>query len=145
MTLHWTTLRKHFYQWKKGGELAAVFQLKYRKAQSVFKAWMLIRFLNFIVERRHASMKAAFESFSRHGRGFTGGQRGAKPPEISYGQLCYHFPAKHFYLIREQQAARDRAQRRLVELQTGITSELQQRFPDRRPRPRTKRGNDFQI
>lgn len=141
MGLNGLTLKGHFYKWKRGGQLAAVFQVKYRGKESVFTSWMLIRFLNFILRCPQPSLKAALKAFTSNGRGFR--TRPGRPlVPVSYAQLRYHFGEKNFALVREQQTAIERALATLAGLKAGITAGIVTRFPERR---QNTKGLIFEI
>jgi hypothetical protein len=90
-------------------------------------------------------MKTAWKKFSARGGSFGHGQHASKPLKISYGQLCYHFPASDFYLMQGELKAISAAKTRLAQLRLKAVADIRRRLPDRLPRRRVKRELEWQI
>ena len=145
LSLSGKTLQREFAIWKRGGELPAAFTLQYRPRRPAIPAPVLVRFANFCASGRQPSMKAAWDKFAARGGNFGRGQHASKPLKISYGQLCYHFPAPDFYLMQGELKAIQAAQTKLAQLRLKVIADIRRRLPDRVPRRRVKKDLDFQI
>jgi hypothetical protein len=106
---------------------------------------LLIRFLEFCASKRLRSLKAAWQEFSARPGVFARGRRAARPPQITYGVLRYHLNACRFYEFQAQLKTIESAQMVLAALRVQSVAEIRARLPDRAPRRRVKRENDFQI
>ena len=86
------TLRRHFEAWKNNEQTTAAFVLKYRARRPYVSRPLLVRFVEFCAANRLASVREAWQNFSIR-------KQNARAREITYGQICYHFPSADFYLM----------------------------------------------
>jgi hypothetical protein len=145
LSLSEETLRRAFARWKQSGELPSAFRIHYQPRRPAIPALVLVRFTNFCAGQQLPSLKAAWKIFSARGGSFGRGQHASKPLKISYGQLRYHFPAIDFYLFQTQLKVIQAAEIMLGKLRLNVVADIRRRLPDRLPRRRVKRENDFQI
>lgn len=145
MSLSEHTLRRVFAKWNRGGQVPSVFHIHYQPRRPAIPAPVLVRFANFCAAIRQPSMKVAWEKFSARGGSFGRGQHASNPLKISYGMLCYNFPAADFYLMQRELKMIQAAQIRLAHLRLKIIADIRGRLPDRPPRRRVKKEGDFQI
>ena len=145
LSLSEKTLRRQFARWKRFGEVPAAFRIHYLPRRPAIPAPVLVRFAGFCASQQLPSLISAWKKFSARGGSFGRGQHASKPLKISYGQLCYNFPAPDFYLMQGELKAIQAAQIRLAQLRSKIISDIRRRLPDQLPRRRMKRELEFHI
>jgi hypothetical protein len=145
LSLSEQTLRRAVARWKRGGEVPSAFHFRYQPRRTALTAPVLVRFAGFSASTPMPSVRAAWQKFSARGGSFGRGQRAGKPLKISYGQLCYHFPAAGFYLMQGELKVIQAAQTKLAQLRLRVVADIRRRLPDRLPRRRVKREIYFQI
>jgi hypothetical protein len=145
LSLSEQTLRRAFAKWKRGGEVPSAFRFRYQPRRPTIPAPVLVRFAGFCASIPMPSVRAAWQKFSARGGAFGRGQHASKPLKISYGQLCYHFPATDFYLMQGELKAIQAAQMKLAQLRFKAIADIRRRLPDRSPRRRVKKELNFQI
>jgi hypothetical protein len=89
-------------------------------------------------------MRTAWEAFEKRRVNVGRGRHSQKPLRaISYSQLCYFFPGRHFAELQGQLKAIATAQIEIGKLRLQFIAEIRRRLPDRPPRPRKQ--PDFSI
>jgi hypothetical protein len=151
------TLRRLFELWKNSGQVPSVLIIKYRVRRPNIPAPLLIRFVDFCAGNRLPSVKEAWRQFS------TAKRNARQTRGISYGQVCYSFPAVDFYLMQAQLKTAEKAQRKLtwlrqaqlkiVEKSEGkldlvrlkVIEEITASLPQRTPHRLTKNEPNFEV
>jgi len=140
-----STIERAFYLWKKGGRVAAALLPQYKPRQPAIPAPILVRLAAFCASQPLPSLKSAWQKFSARGGSFGRGQHASKPLKISYGQLCYNFPAADFYLIQAQIKAEETARINKAKLLCKVIADIRCRLPERPPRRRVRRETEYEI
>ncbi len=138
-----TTMRRVWDAWRRGGEVPAARRLQYRVRRPRISAALLIRFANFCSGVPLPSVKDAWQRFAARGGNFGRGRHAGNRLKITYGQICYHFPASVFYRMQYHLKTIRAEQSALGQLRMNTIADIRNRVPDRPPR--VKRGNTFDI
>ncbi|MEI7534124.1 MAG: hypothetical protein WCK57_07105 [Verrucomicrobiae bacterium] len=133
------TLRRLFQVWKTGGESPSALIIKYHVRRPAIPAPLLIRFVNFCASNRLPSVKDAWQQFSA-------ARRNARQTRgISYGQVCYSFPAADFYQMQAHLKAGEKSLGKLDQIRFKVISDITNHLPPRTPGRLTKAGANFEI
>ncbi len=136
---------KSFYRllrrWQARGRTPEALLIAYKPLRSQVSGAMLCRFIEVCAAQPFATHKGAWAAFSRQERR-AGGQRRAEAA-ISYGQLQYYFPGRHFAALQaaQRQAAQDVTQ--LLAVRARLIAGIAQRLPGTprlRRRQRLRKG-----
>lgn len=139
MQLSPQTLRRLFEVWKTGGQTPSALIIKYRIRRPAIPAPLLIHFVDFCAANRLPSVKDAWQQFSAARRN-TRQARG-----ISYGQVCYSFPAADFYQMQAHLKAGEKSQGKLDQIRFKVISDIANHLPPRTPGRLTKARANFEI
>jgi hypothetical protein len=90
------TLRCMWDKWKLGGEIPTAFILKYYTQKQYIIRPLLLLFLEFCLANRSASVRQAWQKFSKNKR------YSRQVSGISYAQVLSRFPVADFYLAQAQ-------------------------------------------
>jgi|GEM_PF-5850232 hypothetical protein len=133
------TIRHLWDVWNHSGRNPAVFKLKYRSRPPYVPRNLMLRFAGWCAQHRLSSVRVAWKKFSvlkRNGRQTRG---------ISYQMVCYHFRTADFYLMQLKLKISETALDELAGIKSRVIADITNRLPERAPRRRMERGNNWEI
>ena len=131
------TLRRVWDDWRRGGEVPAVFKLNYFVRPSSVPATVMIRFVVYCagLPQPSRSLAKAWREFSKQGR----------PVKTSLDQVYHYFPAAEFHQMHEQFEAIVTASFELDRLRLKNIASIKDRLPAPPVRLRKKTKTAFEI